>query len=186
MSIFTQSHSRYTKIVKIIHFRSINAMKHIKTANTWNLATNAQPQIPTLSLSIKVSFQTCMGPSTGAPLGWRSASFFSHFSMPGTARLTLSADPLAFFKAQPWILRLSLTPENNTYSGFRWEMFHLISWPKLAPPWQCCLVFKMVFKQIEMILIRAVIQVFIFQFNLNSHNAITISLIPNIKQFTIS
>jgi len=138
-----------------------------------------------LNLSIKISFQTCRGPSVGAPLGWRSTSFFSHFSTLGTAGLALSANPLAFFKAQPWILRLSLTPENSTDSGFRWEMFHLISWPKLAPPWQCCLVFKVVFKQSEMILIRAMIQVLIFQFNLNSHNAITISLIPNIKQFTL-
>jgi len=36
-----------------------------------------------------------------APLGWRSASFFSHFSALGTAGLALSADPLAFFKAHP-------------------------------------------------------------------------------------
>jgi len=151
-------------------------MKHIKTTNTWNLATSTQPQIPTLSLSIKIS--------RPAPLGWRSNSFFSHFSTPGTVGLALSVDPLAFFKAQPWILRLILTLENNTYYGFRWEMFQLISWPKLAPPRQCCLVFKMVFKQNEMIPIRAMIQVFIFQFNLNPHNAITISLIPNIKQFT--
>jgi len=54
----------------------------------------------------------------------------------------------------------------------------------LAHPWQCCLIFKMVFKQSGMIPIRAMIQVFIFQFNLNPHNTITISLIPNIKQFT--
>jgi len=152
-------------------------MKHIKTANTSNLAASAQPQIPTLSLSIKISFQTCRGPNAGAPLGWRSASFFLHFSTLGTAELALSVDPLAFCKAQPWILRLSLAPENSTDSGFRWEMFHLISWPKLAPPWQCCIVFKMVFKQSEIIPIRAMIQVFIFQFNLNSYNAFTIPLI---------
>jgi len=86
MSIFTQSHSKYTKTVKIVHFRSINAMKHIKTANTWNLAANAQPQIPTLNLSIKF-VSDLQGPSVGAPLGWRSASFFSHFSTPGSAGL---------------------------------------------------------------------------------------------------
>jgi len=143
-----------------------------------SLRSNAQPQH-------KISFQTCRGPNAGAPLGWRSASFFLHFSTLGTAGLALSADPLTFFKAQPWILRLILTQENNTDYGFHWEMFHLISWPKLAPSWQCCLVFKMVFQQSEMIRIRAMIQVFIFQFNLNSHNAITISLIPNIKQFTL-
>jgi len=159
-------------------------MKHIKTPNTWNLAVSAQPQIPTLSLSIKILFQTCRGPSAGVPLGWRSTSFFSHFSTLGTAGLALSADPLAFFKTRPWILRLNLAPENSTYYSFRWEMFNLISWPKLVPPWQCCIFFKMVFKQSKMILIRAMIQVFIFQFNLNSHNAITISLILNIKQFT--
>ncbi|QCD90584.1 hypothetical protein DEO72_LG4g1541 [Vigna unguiculata] len=60
---------------------------------------SAQPQIPTLSLSIKISFQTCRGPSVEAPLGWRLASFFSHFSMLGTAGLALCADPVAFFKA---------------------------------------------------------------------------------------
>ena len=142
-------------------------MKHIKTANTWNLAANAQPQIPTLSLSIKISFQTCRGPNARAPLGWRSTLILSHFS-----RLSLEFWGSALHQKTTQIL------------VFRWEMFHLISWPKLAPPWQCCLVFKMVFKQSEMIPIRAMIQVFIFQFNLNSHNAITISLIPNIKQFT--
>jgi len=108
-------------------------MKYIKTTNTWNLTANAQPQIPTLSLSIEILFQTCRGPNAWAPLGWRSASFFSHFSTLSTAGLTLSANPLAFFKAQPWILKLSLTLENNTDFGFHWEMFHLISWPNYIP-----------------------------------------------------
>ena len=76
MSIFTQSYSKYTKTVKIIHFRSINSMKHIKKANTWNLAANAQPQIPTLSLSIKILFQTYRVPT----LGHRSAGAQPHSS----------------------------------------------------------------------------------------------------------
>jgi len=152
-------------------------MKHIKTANTWNLAVSAQPHIPTLSLSIKISFQTYRGPSAGALLGWRSASFFSHFSTLGTAGLALSADPLTFFKAQPctrkqhifWFSLGDVSLDFMTQIGTSMAVFSS---------------FKMVFKQSEMIPIRAMIQVFIFQFNLNSHNAITISLIPNIKQFT--
>jgi len=65
-------------------------MKHIKIANTWNLAANAQPQIPTLNLNIKISFQTCRGPNVGAPLGWHSTLILSHFQ--GSA-LNFEAQP---------------------------------------------------------------------------------------------
>jgi len=97
MSIFTQSHSKYTKIVKIIHFRSINAMKHFKPANTWNLAAKLSLRFQRSASALKFHSRPVGVPALGhrsagaqphssrifqrqALLGWRSALILSHFS----------------------------------------------------------------------------------------------------------
>jgi len=80
----------------MLHLASSSNAKRRSSRKFHHLAS-----YPALSLGIYFSFQTCRGPNAGAPLGWRSVPFFSHFSTLGTAGLALSADPLAFFNAQP-------------------------------------------------------------------------------------